>query len=131
MTHILFPNLCNYWLCELGYGPPLNTGRGSVQQFQAPFVLENIGCAGNEDRLTDCPVEQGDYEDTYVQSYYETPQIRCEPFRQSFAFVACGADPTPDASGPGTTSPRGNLSQNREELFKLPQHPGHFLVNRT
>eukprot|EP00892_Ulva_mutabilis_P004523 jgi/Ulvmu1/2442/UM135_0002.1 len=58
----------------------------------APFALENLGCAGNESRLVDCPVEA--FDDTYSSYEYfrfqDYNDENCDPFRGTFARIACG-----------------------------------------
>ena len=74
----------------------------------APFVLENLGCSGDEARLVDCPVfvsdtatptsDNGDYFRDYTNS--ET----CDPTAGgggTFARVACG---TSSSAGLGRLS---------------------------
>ena len=70
----------------------------------APFVLENLGCSGDEARLVDCPVEADteprDYSSRYDYYYaYSNPRT-CDPFDAgggTFARVACGSS---SAAGP-------------------------------
>ena len=60
-------------------------------------MLENLACSGAEQRLVDCPVDETDAEYTSAYndySYSGTPN-QCEPFGQSYAFVACGSPPLP------------------------------------
>ena len=70
---------------------------GGEQEIQAPFVLENLACSGDEQRLVDCPVDETDSD--YALSYNDYGSSRvpsqCEPFAQSYAFVACGSPPAP------------------------------------
>lgn len=65
-----------------------------LQEAVAPFALENLGCAGNETRLVDCPVDDGSGEDDYYDPTYRdyTNSAVCDPYRGSFAEVACGTD---------------------------------------
>ena len=69
-----------------------------VQDVVAPFALENLGCSGNETRLVDCPVAvppaEGDY------SFYDYGQAVCDPYRGTFARVACGSSQDAGASMP-------------------------------
>ena len=60
-----------------------------LQGIVAPFVLENLGCIGNETQLVDCPVATGDD----VGSSDEDGGGTCDPFRGNggtFVRVACG-----------------------------------------
>ena len=69
----------------------------SVQEIQAPFVLENLACSGAEQRLVDCPLDEtnSDYASVYNDYGYSRIPNQCEPFAQSYAFVACGSPPAP------------------------------------
>ena len=68
---------------------------GLLQDVVAPFVLENLGCSGDEARLVDCPVVA----DTPVR--VSSPDSdTCDPFAAgggTFARIACG---TSSAAGP-------------------------------
>ena len=73
-----------------------------IQEVVAPFVLENLGCSGDEARLVDCPVvpdtEPRDYSYDYFRDY-SNPDV-CDPFAAgggTFARIACG---TSSAAGP-------------------------------
>ena len=66
-----------------------------VQAVLAPFVLENLGCTGNESRLFDCPVADSDDDgpadysaDDYIEEY--SNPATCDPFSDSYARIACG-----------------------------------------
>ena len=70
-----------------------------TQEVVAPFVLENLGCSGDEARLMDCPVFDSDiatptiaYEnDDYLRDYSNS--ATCDPFLArggTYARVACG-----------------------------------------
>eukprot|EP00892_Ulva_mutabilis_P002374 jgi/Ulvmu1/12137/UM084_0064.1 len=71
-----------------------------LQEIQAPFVMENLACTGAEARLVDCPVDENDqeYQNGFGldYSYSGSSPGSCEPFGQSYAFVACGASAGPD-----------------------------------
>lgn len=71
-----------------------------MQAIQAPFALEQLGCSGAEARLVDCPVSEDgeDYSFTFRDYGYVDPPAACDPFGQSYAYVACGSAPAP--SGP-------------------------------
>lgn len=72
---------------------------------QAPFVLENLGCSGDEGRLVDCP----------PQAMPESTRGRnagCTPFEDHYVFVVCGA-----TSGPGAAPPPAVAG---------PPHPGRI-----
>ena len=60
----------------------------------APFVLQDLGCSGSEERLVDCPGAIDDQGVPYLLDYqfeYYAQQARaCNPDRQPFAYVACG-----------------------------------------
>eukprot|EP00892_Ulva_mutabilis_P007287 jgi/Ulvmu1/4930/UM204_0001.1 len=66
----------------------------------APFVLENLGCAGSESRLVDCPVfEEADTDGQNDYSYRfrdYTNSAECDPFAGTFSQVACGTSTTAD-----------------------------------
>lgn len=68
-----------------------------LQEEVVPFVLENLGCAGNESSLLDCPASDYlEYERDYSpigsrgrfrDSYYNDA---CDPYSATYAKVACG-----------------------------------------
>ena len=69
-----------------------------VQVELAPFVLENLGCAGNESRLVDCPVfVNEDNGQDYGGYDYGTNSATCDPYKDTFARVACGSSDTASA----------------------------------
>eukprot|EP00892_Ulva_mutabilis_P002459 jgi/Ulvmu1/12213/UM086_0002.1 len=57
-----------------------------LNEILAPFALASIGCTGTEERLVDCPPEA------------TAAAPICEPFGDSYAFIACG-----NASAPAAT----------------------------
>ena len=70
-----------------------------AQEVVAPFVLENLGCSGDEARLLDCPVFDSDTATPAVDDSiydYSRDSINsgtCDPFAGgggTFARVACG-----------------------------------------
>lgn len=77
-----------------------------MQDIIAPFVLENLACAGTETRLLDCPVSRVDRSsptaDDGSEEFYDLDynDARCgaELGSRSYAFVACGP------STPGQTA---------------------------
>lgn len=94
-----------------------------VQVEVAPFVLEQLGCFGNESRLVDCPAYDGtpdpglDVEGSYDYYYryigvfdydrgdyfFEFPNDgECDPFRAAYARVACGTLTTSSADAINT-----------------------------
>ena len=73
-----------------------------MQEVVAPFVLENLGCSGTEERLVDCPVvadtEPRDYSFDYFRDYSNSEV--CDPFAAgggTFARIACGTSSTAGA----------------------------------
>jgi len=62
----------------------------------APFVLENLGCSGNEERLVDCPVVADTpvriFGSPYGPEYeYDFRTERCNPLGLgNFVRIACG-----------------------------------------
>lgn len=87
-------SLVKFQVRGLGRFQPAHRCR--VQDELAPFALENLGCIGNESRLTDCPAfdptqdvsaeGQLDYDDID----YGTQTSICDPYQGTFARVACG-----------------------------------------
>lgn len=55
-----------------------------MQEVLAPFALANPGCAGNETRLVDCPVQMSTQDDSG-----DINTAVCDPFFDTFAFVEC------------------------------------------
>lgn len=68
-----------------------------MQAELAPFALENLGCAGSESRLLDCPVHdptqsidrEGDPRFFDYFAEYSNAGT-CDPYRSNYARVACG-----------------------------------------
>ena len=85
-----------------------------IQEIAAPFVLENLGCIGDEARLVDCPVaDSGDYSalaqdydyDRSVLGYFRDygNAGTCDPFAAeggTFARIACGTSSSAGAPMP-------------------------------
>lgn len=70
-----------------------------MQAVLAPFAVGAPGCAGDEARLVDCPVE-------VFKAANATSGAPCDPYGDSYAFVACGnADATAGARLPLCTMP--------------------------
>ena len=69
-----------------------------MQEVVAPFLLENLGCSGNEARLVDCPVVVNGLRSYFSNDYYDVDSDYqnagiCDPFAAdggTFARVACG-----------------------------------------
>eukprot|EP00892_Ulva_mutabilis_P012292 jgi/Ulvmu1/9435/UM051_0063.1 len=75
-----------------------------LQEIIAPFVLENLDCAGTEARLLDCPsVMEFERDYQYTTVFGDTYSVAdrsglttCSALRAGYAFVACGM-----TEGPG------------------------------
>lgn len=65
-----------------------------LQDTAVPFALENLGCAGTETRLLDCPVVGRNADDSQgglnVRDYDYSNPSDCDPFSGTFAEIACG-----------------------------------------
>jgi len=89
------------------YGTPLryqsrSVTKHHVQEELVPFVLENLGCAGDENSLLECPIAIPDYDESFVRdydspaagfrgsNYDEYTSNLCDPYRGTRAKVACG-----------------------------------------
>eukprot|EP00892_Ulva_mutabilis_P007859 jgi/Ulvmu1/5445/UM223_0006.1 len=98
--------------------------RQLVQEVQAPFVLDVLGCTGAEERLVDCPAATdtlsyesynfGDDDNPRFVSVSITG-LPCDadPRSEAYAFVACGMVSGPD----GVTSEDGSAQFGRLEVF--------------
>ena len=67
---------------------------GLQEDVRAPFVLENLGCSGNEERLVDCPEAMDEYVSAYTleidfRSYAQMAR-QCDVDVATYAYVACG-----------------------------------------
>ena len=79
---------------------------GLQEEVRAPFVIENLGCTGSEERLLDCPQAMDEYVFTYSLEfdfhYYVQMAKQCDAEVAAYAYVACGtltdqgAQPTSD-----------------------------------
>lgn len=75
-----------------------------------PFVLENLGCVGDEMHLMDCPTAEGviegnidgDYVGLYNFAEYQPNSAICDPYRDTYARVACGSSDIASAPFPGS-----------------------------
>lgn len=71
-----------------------------TQEEAIPFVLGDLGCAGDESSLLQCPASGGfdgierDY--YFIGSrgryFYDSYEYSCDPSQRSYAKVACGME---------------------------------------
>lgn len=71
-----------------------------MQAVLAPFAVAYLGCTGDEARLDDCAV---DLQETF--RFFNATAKPCDPFGDSYAFVACGNASAPAGALPGPPTP--------------------------
>lgn len=59
----------------------------SLQEVLAPFVVANLGCAGNETRLVDCPLQMANMRSS-LRGTVSTHG--CDYTKDAFTVIACG-----------------------------------------
>lgn len=84
-----------------------------LQEEVAPFVLGNLGCAGDEVSVLDCPAGGiDDFTRDYAfgvargRKFFRVDETSCDPSVVSYAKVACGMEELAGAPGRWPTALR-------------------------